>query len=847
MVSSTALSIKSILAEEGEIIRAAHFSGAGGSEIVQRRTALIDRTLRTIRSNFPSADAMPSLVAIGGYGRGELNPHSDIDIMFLCRDEADRKLTPDILYVLWDAGLDVGYSVRTIQECISLARTDIKIRTSLLESRLIAGDAVRYRKFTESMASEVYYWRASTFISDKISERAAMRKKYGDSIYLREPNIKDGDGGLRDVHTAFWVAFVHFRVSSLSELVERGVIARDQFAVFQRSWNFLWRLRNEIHYLSGRKNDHLTFDLQEQVSKDFHYRDSEHLLAVERFMKSYFLHARNIRDFSNRVLDAALRKKTARWFERTVSVGPFSVVGRTLVYDKDELCLHEPWRALQAFEIAQERHITFSDRMMKLLRECRIDDAVRTSPDASRTFLAILNNPDNLFETLSLMKSLRVLGKYLPEFRRIQALARHDFYHLYTVDEHILLAIRNLQYLWLGNYPALESLVASFKSLEKRWVLILAVLLHDIGKAYRSDHENKGAELAEGVLIRLGVQEADRDRIQFLIRNHLVMSTLSQRRELTERKVIADFARLVGDRETLLMLYLLTYADIAAVRPAAWTQWKAVLLQDLFLRTLRFLDKNIALADEDRSRLAGIRDRVVTEGRIDPETVDEYISAMSEQYLLYTPAARIADHVRLVQRLKDEFLIITHRHYPEKGYTELTVCAYDAYGMFFRTAGTLASKNLNILRAQVYTSKNGVMIDTFQITDADGKLTDYDAAWESVTSELHTALMMKTRPAEPVIAVSDRSGMVRTTVDFDNDSSEMFTIIDVTAQDRVGLLYQITKTLYDLNLDIGSAKIVTEGARIMDSFYVTDLFHKKIGDEQRLAKIREALIAILPT
>ncbi len=848
MKSTQIENIKALLDEEGAVIRQAHFSGTGGNEVVQRRTTLIDRTLREIHDDLELSAPMPALVAIGGYGRGELNPFSDIDIMFLCRDETDRQRSPEMLYLLWDAGLDVGYSVRTIKECVPLARQDIKIRTSLLESRLLAGDASLYEEFLRTMRSEVFYWKSASFIQEKVAERNATRLKYGGSIYLREPNIKEGEGGLRDIHTALWIALVHFRCRSITELIPAGIITEGQYAVFQRSRNFFWRIRNEIHYLSGRKNDHLTFDLQEGAARDFRYRDSAHLLAVERFMKAYFIHARNIREFSNIITDAVLRKPQRRWFGRTVPIGPFSLAGRMLMPASEDLCRSDPALVMSAFETAQERHAVFSDRMKSLIRGCRIDDGVRTSPMAARSFLAVLNNPDGLFETLTQMKDLRLLGRYMPEFRAIQSLARHDYYHMYTVDEHILLAIRNLQNLWSGSYPGLASLGEAFKGLKKRWVLMLTVLLHDLGKAFRHDHEQAGAAIAEGILTRLGVTGDDRARIIFLIKHHLAMTTLSQRRELTDRKVIADFARLVGDRENLSLLYLLTYADISAVNPNAWTQWKAVLLQDLYLRTISLMEKKAVAGEEDQARLAMQKEKIMSAGAsLLPEAeIADYFAIMPEQYFLYTPTGKVLDHMGMMRRLRDEQLVIHHRHYPERGYTELTVCAYDAYGMFYRTAGTIAAKNLNILRAQVFTSKNGVMLDTFQITDAEGNLFDYEEAWESLETELRASLMRRSRPPEPGhYPRGHRSGAaIRTTVDFDNEASDHFTIIDITARDRVGFLYHVSKALYDLNLDIGSAKISTEGYRIMDSFYVTDLLRLKITDPFRLEKIRKVLLEV---
>lgn len=841
--------VKSLLSEEGQAIRDAHFNGASGNEIVRRRTALVDRVLFKIHRHHAATSAMPAILAIGGYGRGELNPYSDIDIMLLCKDDSERECAPQLLYTLWDSGLDVGYSVRTVKECVSLAKQDIKIRTSLLESRLIAGDPVLYGSFSNAMQSDVFYWNVNSFITDKVSERLATRRKYGGSIYLREPNIKECEGGLRDFHTALWIALVHFRVKTFTDLVTAGIITEAQYAKFLRARSFLWRVRNELHYASNRRNDHLTFALQEQAAADFHYRDSSQLFAVERFMKAYFLHARAIREFSGLVMDIALRKKERGWFQRTLSLGDFNIKGRTLFPASETVRVDDPRLIMSAFAIAQERHAFFSDRLRTVISNTRIDDTARRSPETAKTFVSILNNPESLSETLTLMKDLRFLGRYLPEFRAIQALSKHDHYHQYTVDEHILLAIKNLQNLAEGTLPGISSILDAYRSLKKKWLLHLTVLLHDLGKIYREGHEHYGVDIAKGILGRLGVVGEDRERIFFLIKNHLVMATLSQRRELSDNKIIADFAKLVKDRDNLVYLYLLTFADISAVNPSSWTQWKAVLLQDLYLMTLTHFDESAQALAEERVRLAKAFDEVkeAARTRYTNAEVDDFLNAMSDQYILYTPPMHVIEHMEMLETLASEQLVVHHRHDKEKGYTEVTVCAYDAYGMFFRTAGTIASKNLSILGAQVYTSKKGVMMDTFQITDAEGQLYDYEPAWQSVVDELRNALVRKSRPPKPGLYPSARSlpGFVSATVAFDNESSDAFTIIDITAKDRVGFLYEVTKALYDLNLDIGSAKIVTEGSRAMDSFYVTDLLHEKIIDETRLGKIKDALLAIV--
>ncbi len=843
------LGVRAFVEEESAVIREAHFSGSSGAEVVQRRTALIDRLLRAIYAEASPAPSMPLLMAVGGYGRGELNPFSDIDVMFLCRDEAERRRSLDILYKLWDAGLDVGYSVRTIPECVDLARKEIRIRTSLMESRLIAGAPDLFNKFRSVMSSEVFFWKTAAFISEKIADRRQTQQKYGSSIYLREPNIKEGAGGLRDVHTALWLAFVHFRVSSLEELVPRGIISDEQYPVFGRSRGFLWRLRNELHYLSGRKNDHLTFDLQERAASDFGYRDSTHLLAVERFMKAYFHHARNIREFSSIVMDAVLRKPSRHLFSRARQIGKYHLVGKILAPCSDTLFQEDPAQILAAFRITQSRHAAFSGRLRSMIRGFRLDESFRADPSAAAGFIDIMNNLDGLHETLSLMKDLHYLGRLIPEFRAIQSLARHDAYHKFTVDEHTLLAIRNIQDLWYGLNPGLSVLGEALKAVPTKWVLTLAVLLHDLGKAFKHGHEHRGVELAERVLGRLGVAGGEKDRIIFLIRNHLLMAGISQRRELDDRKVIAAFARQVHDRENLDMLYLLTYADIAAVSPTAWTQWKAILLQDMYLRTRDYLGRKAVAEDEERARLEAARERLrkAAEGVFTPQELEAFLGILPDKYVLYTPSQKALGHVRMMKRLRDEQPLIEHAHYPERGYTELTICAYDAYGMFYRAAGTIAAKNLSILRAQVFTTRDGVMIDTFQVTDSDGYMCPYDDVWESLKYELQLVLSGVNRVPEPSASSYGRAapGEVASAVEFDNDSSDAFTIIDITARDRVGLLYSITRTFYELNLDIASAKIVTEGVRVMDSFYVSDLFRRKITDEERLERIRGALLKVL--
>lgn len=841
--------LKAALTEGETMLQADHSAGAGGNVIVQRRTALIDRALKDIYRLHETSYPLPTLVAIGGYGRGELNPFSDIDIMLLCRDERQRERASPLLYSFWDAGLDIGYSVRTAAECVELARNDVRIRTSLLESRFISGDTSFFESYLKRMHADVFQRKTAQFIAEKIAERSAARQKYGGSIYLREPNIKESPGGLRDVHMARWLAMSRYRISSFGDLVAHNIISPSELALYHRTLNFLWRVRNEIHYLSGRKNDQLTYDLQETAAKDFRYRDSFHLMAVERFMKSYFLHARNIQQFSRMITERCLPPPRRPAFGRPRSFDGFLVMGKTLLLPPGVSYAERPDKVLEGFEICRERGLVFSEGLRHLVLSIRIDEKGRGSEAMRKLFLALLDRPEGLSATLTLMRDLKFLGKYIPEFRAVQGLARHDYFHLFTVDEHILTALRVLEDLWAGRQQGLATLSHALHSLKRRWVLMFAVLLHDLGKFYRDHHDRRGGVIARKVLDRVGIEGGDRERILFLVESHLLMSDLSQRRELSDGAVITDFAAKVGDAENLSLLYLLTYADMAAVSPSSWTPWKATLLQDLYLRTLERFEHPVSRTEDGLQRLDALGKRMRTEAGdvYSAQELDAFLATMPRHYLLATPFESLLEHLALVRRLPEERLVIQHRHLRDRGCTELTICAYDAYGMFFRAAGTIAAHNLSIVRAKVFTARNGVMMDTFEITGADGSMVSHDEIWETVHCDLREALVNGRRPPESRITGYERKtpGIVLPSVSFDNVTSDTLTIIDITARDRVGLLYRIARTLFELNIDIASAKITTEGIKAIDAFYVGDLFGAKITDPDRMDKIRDALMAVL--
>ena len=557
---------RAYLAHHQQLIRERHQRGESGRLIVGSLTSLIDTLIRNLyraaSTDLPSGGNICTLFAIGGYGRGELNPRSDIDLMFYSSGKEKsiaEQLSERILYLLWDIGLEVGYSVRTARDCLEMAERDITARTALLDSRYLVGDEQHSQEYDRLVIGVVLGKNSQAFIREKLEENSRRLQKYGSSVYLLEPNIKEGEGGLRDLHTALWLAMVKYKARSLRELIIKGVLSEREGSDFEVALDHLWRIRNELHYLSGRKNDQIHFDQQEKIARFLGYQDNKRGLAVEQFMQDYYSHATRVEHMASSLVAKVTQQDTSTFrilgylTRRTVEEGFFILRGE-LHTTRDNLFEEEPALMMRAFLLAQHHNVQMSLAVKKSIRDNlhRINDRVRRSRTMSEGFLEILRGRRRVAETLRDMHHLQFLNHFIPEFGRIYCKVQHDAYHIYTVDVHSLFAVEEVVKLWQGEYAAKKPLLTQVANdIEKRELVLLAVLFHDIGKGEGSDHCNKGGALIPTIARRLGLNREDSERLEFLVRNHLQMAHISQRRDLHDEKMIVQFARRMGMSENL--------------------------------------------------------------------------------------------------------------------------------------------------------------------------------------------------------------------------------------------------------------------------------------------------------
>ncbi len=863
---------RDFLEEQQRIIREGHREGASGRQIVQAQTAMIDTLVqglyRQAASDFgKGAAGRCVLVSIGGYGRGELNPLSDIDLMFhyAGKDQGYAETVSErVLYFLWDLGLDVGYSVRTDRDCLEMADRDITARTALLDSRYLAGDRDLYQEYEKGVLESIVGRNSQGFIREKIEENDRRLKKYGSSVYLLEPNIKEGEGGLRDLHTAVWVARVKFKASGLRDLVHKGILSEREFQEFEEAFDYLWRIRNELHYLSGRKNDQIHFDHQEKIARFLGYEEGKDVPAVEQFMQDYYEHATRVEHLSSSLVAKATQRDDATfrlfgYFTRRAVEDGFYILRGELGVTRTDLFEKDPALMMKAFELAQRHQARLGLQVKTLIRDSLhlVNDKVRRSRAMSESFLALLRNPKGLARTLREMHHLRFLNRFIPEFGRIYCKVQHDAYHIYTVDIHSLFAVEEILKLWEGEYLEKKPLLSQVANdVEKRELLLLGVLFHDIGKGEGKDHCNKGADLIPTIARRLGLHKEDSQRLEFLVRNHLEMAHLAQRRDLHDDKLILQFARQMGMSENLKMLYLLSFADIKAVGPGVWTEWKGRLLQELYEKAYQVLERgNFRL--EDRSEKVRNRKRKVVERLgedFGEKTVKEALRSLSTRYLLSYRSVEIAEHLRLALARGDRSLVMKVEHEPEAAYTQLTISTLDIPGLFSKITGVMAANGLNILGAQIHTRYNGEVLDILQVRSPAGEAVTDPARWARVEEHLCAVVEGRVRVEElvkkrqrPSFLVERARPRIANRVVVDNEISDEYTVLDIYAKDRVGLLYEITRTLLELGLYIGVAKISTKVDQAADTFYVQDIFGQKVRFAEKLEEVSKKLQETLDT
>ncbi len=857
---------RAYLAHHQQLIRDRHRSGESGRLIVGSLTSLADTLIRNLyrsaSTDLPRGGSPCTLIALGGYGRAELNPRSDIDLMFYYSGKDKRfaeQVAERILYLMWDIGLEVGYSVRTARDCLEMAERDITARTALLDSRYLVGDEANYQDYSRLVMETVLGKNSQGFIRDKLEENTRRLRKYGSSVYLLEPNIKEGEGGLRDLHTALWIAMVKFKARALRELIIKGVLTEREGQDFEAAFDHLWRIRNELHYLSGRKNDQIHFDQQEKIALFLGYQDNRRALAVEQFMQDYYSHATRVEHLAASLITRATQQEEPTFrilgylTRRTVDEG-FYILRGELRATREDLFAADPALMMKAFLLAQRHDVKLSLTVKKMIRDNlhRINDRVRRSRTMSEGFLEILRGPQRVAETLRDMHHLQFLNHFIPEFGRIYCKVQHDAYHIYTVDVHSIFAVEEIVKLWRGDYFDKKPLLTQVANdVEKRELLLLSVLFHDIGKGEGKDHCNKGADMIPTIARRLGLNREDSERLEFLVRNHLQMAHISQRRDLHDDKMIIQFARRMGMSENLKMLYLLTFADIKAVGPDVWSEWKGLLLQELYEKAYEILERGNFQMEKRSEKVRNRKRKVVglLEEEFGGKVIKEVLRQMSTRYLLSHRSREIAAHIRVVLALKDRPLVMKVEHAPQAEYSNLIIATLDIPGLFSKITGVMAGNGINILGAQISTMNNGVALDVLQVRSPGGEIIADPAKWRQVEEDLTSVIEGRVRVAE-LVKKRHRSSLLPAQprprfpnkVEIDNEVSDEYTVIDIFAHDRIGLLYQITKTLKELGLYIGVSKISTKVDQVADTFYIQDIFGHKVTAPEKIEEVERQLL-----
>ena len=856
---------RSFLKVETERLRIRHRFGLPGSEIVAGRSYVIDlvvcRVCQLAASDLDLTEADLNgfaAVALGGYGRKELCPFSDIDILFLYagrKTQFIKKLVEPVLYILWDAGLTVGHSFRSVSECVSIAKEDIVSRNAMSEARLITGSQELFRRFVRELDETVFKKKRETdaFVEEMKLQLQSRYEKFGSTVCLQEPNVKESAGGLRDLHSVLWVGHTRYGCRGLDDLRAQDHISGAEYGAARRAYDFVLRVRNEAHFSTGRHTDLLTLDLQPVLAANLGYERRRGLQASELFMRDYYQRASQLHSFAEDFLTRAFQNNKPGWKSALSRSGSSKskenyVVKQGWLQPRGSLSEFEidPLRILEAFTVAQSEGVGLSTELKLAIRRSLpgIDRRMRDSAAAGPAFVEMLRRPGRVAATLRSMHETGFLGRFLPEFGRITFLVQHDFYHRYTIDEHTLKTTEALDRLANGllgdseRFAHADRFAKTLGEIKDTAPLYLGLLLHDIGKGHGGGHVAKGVRIAERVCSRLGLEQKASQRVIFLVRQHLLMSHLSQRRDTADESLVEEFARTVGDIESLNLLLLLTYGDMSGVAPGVWNDWKASLLWDLYAGAKAVLTGG-SKPRSDPGRREKVKQKValLLLPEFLPSEVERHFAMMPERYLRITDPDQIAQQLRLVRQLDSQSLVTAWKIGADRHFTELTVCTRDSAGLFARIAGTLTASGLNILSADLNTREDGVVIDTFRVSEVGGHQPVKSDRWPKIEETLREGIEGRLDVADAVERwrIKIRRPRRRTTrppvqpsVRFDSESSATSTVVEVRAEDAPGLAYRISSTLAQLGLDITFAKIATDKNNALDVFYVTDSDGQKL-------------------
>jgi [protein-PII] uridylyltransferase len=852
----------------GRGTRCAQNLSAGEDEIIRAIHQFAVRDVYPVDN--PSGAEAIAIAAVGGYGRGTLAPGSDIDLLFILpykQTPWGEQVTEYILYMLWDLGQKVGHAVRSVDDCIRMARADMTVRTATLEARFLVGDDRLFATLVRRFETEIMPGTGPEFIAAKMAEREDRHRQMGNTRYVVEPNIKDGKGGLRDLHALFWIGKYFYRVKTSAGLVDKGVLSAAEYRLFQRAEDFLWAIRCHLHFLTGRADEKLTFDLQPELAQRLHYADRPGMLGVERLMKRYFLVAKDVGDLT-RIFCTSLEFDHAKPLDMMGRVSGLFRRGRVAIKGepafvidsgrlntaKPETFEHDPLSIIRSFLVASRNDLLFHpDAIKQLTRSLRlIGPELRNSRPANEWFLEILTSPRTVERILRQMNESGVLGKFVPEFGRIVALMQFNMYHHYTVDEHLIRAVGIMAQIANGGLrnelPLTHELLPSLNDTR---LLYVALFLHDIAKGRPEDHSIAGARFARKFCPRLGLDAAETDTVAWLVEYHLAMSEVAQARDLQDPETARAFADIVQSPQRLALLMILTACDIRAVGPGVWTGWKGSLLRSLYYATEPLLSGGHSRVTQS-DRIAAARADLAQALAAWPQAeIDAYMARHYNHYWLRAELELQVEHARMIRAADNAHNPFAGaiRVQTFEGITEVSFYTPDHPRLLSLIAGACTMCEASIIGAQIFSTRDGQALDTFRLRRAFTSDEDEKVRATRIIDTVRQLLQGKRQVLIDLGKENRHNKRLKpftlpASVEVSNTLSEKFTVIEVMGLDRTGLLHQLTRAISDLNLTIGSAHIGTYGEKAVDVFYVTDLTGHKIESKPRQKAIRDALLKV---
>lgn len=827
-----------------EALQALWERGLRGRELLVEHTRIVDAFLSEAFSACPEAKEKMTLIALGGYGRAELFPFSDIDVMLLYEPEVEDRVSAvaeSVFYPLWDAGLEVGHGVRTIEACLTDAKKDFYLQVALLDARFLHGDYSLFLRLKHEFMQRFLKGREKAFVEDMIAHRKERHRRFGANAYLLEPNIKESRGGLREIHSILWTSKALLGLENIKSIEEAGLITKEERIALEDSWDYLLRIRNRLHYIKSGKNDRLFFEYQEEVSSFLGHKDSNNMLGVEHFMKEVYGHLQTVAVISDLFFECAdeVSNLSACSKENKILEPGIEVIDCRINLTEPSLLEKCSYLLMRLFAHAARTGLPIYYRTKRLVTANLdlVDEELRSSKYMAEAFLQALQDGERPLEVLDAMLDTGILAAYIPEFSEIKSLAQHDVYHVHTVDRHLLQTVAELHVL-----KEEESRI--FMALKSPHILYLAALLHDIGKGRGGHHAERGAEIVKDIGKRMGLSSEECACLSFLVQNHLYLVHIAMRRDMEDETLILKCAREIQDIERLNMLYLLSIADSRATGPTVWNDWKAALVNDLYLKITLFLEGSGVYDYQKIQALDWMKQQIAS--RLG-EKAKVSLAIMPDDYILgFTPEA-IERHIQLKSQLSDQLsLVLTE---DRRTYWSLLVIANDRTGLLARIFGIMALHNLNVLAAQIFTLGDGTAIDVLDVKSSVNKGYN-EQDWEVLKINLNLALddrlglshrlAGKYRPA--VSGDWQKYLKRQARVVLDNETSGFYTIVEVYAEDRIGLLYDITRTLADFGLNIARAKIGTKVDQVVDVFYVQDKKGQKISAPDLQEEIRNALL-----